>query len=80
MISLEPYQSPEGAVLKLQEVLSLSPRPEEIKLVLGALPTFACPEALQLAESFLADDAVKAEAQAAVDQIKETLGKSDHES
>jgi HEAT repeat protein/type 1 glutamine amidotransferase len=80
MTILEPYQSPEGAVLKLQEVLSLSPRPEEKKLVLGALPTFACPEALQLAESFLADDAVKAEAQAAVDQIKEKLGQGNRKS
>jgi HEAT repeat protein/type 1 glutamine amidotransferase len=80
MISLEPYQSPEGAVLKLQEVLSLSPRPEEKKLVLGALPTFACPEALQLAASLLADEAVKAEAQAAVDQIKEKLGQGDQKS
>jgi hypothetical protein len=40
-------------------------------LVLGALPDFACPEALALAESLLNVEGVREEAQAAVEKIKE---------
>jgi len=76
MIGLEAYQSPEGAVESLKNALEFATRPEEKKLVLGALPNFACPEAFNLAESLLADEAVKEEAQAAVDQIKEKLEKN----
>jgi uncharacterized protein len=76
MIGLEVYQAPEGAVESLKKALDLATRPEEKKLVLGVLPNFSCPEALQLAESLLVDEAVTEEAQAAVDKIKETLEKS----
>jgi len=75
MIGLEPYQAPEGAVLKLKEILNLAGRPEEKKLVLGTLPNFACPEALAVAKSLLSDEAVKEEAQAAMDEITEKLEK-----
>lgn len=79
MIGLESYQSPEGAVESLKNALDLAARPEEKKLVLGALPNFACSDALRLAESLLSDEAVKAEAQAAVDLIKENLEKIEKE-
>jgi len=75
MIGLEPYHAPEGAVLKLKEILGLAGRPEEKKLVLGTLPNFACPEALAVAESLLSDETVREEAQAAMDEITEKLEK-----
>jgi hypothetical protein len=43
-------------------------RPEEQKLV-GALGTFPCQAALDLAKGLLQNDALKAEAQAAIDTI-----------
>jgi type 1 glutamine amidotransferase/HEAT repeat protein len=77
MIGLQKYQSPQTAVRLLQTALHLSTRPDEKKLVLGALQDFPCPEALALAESLLTTEGVQAEAQAAVDKIKESLGKKD---
>jgi uncharacterized protein len=73
MVGLERYQSPEAAVRSLRTALDLSGRPDEKKLVLGALSDFACPEALALAESLLTVEGVREEAQAAVDKIKEVL-------
>ena len=72
MTGLEQYRSPDGAVASLKQALGLASRPEEKRLVLGALPDFACPVALELAESLL-DSEVQQEARAAVDQIKERL-------
>ena len=57
----------------LKTALDLASRPDEKKLVLGALPDFACPEALALAESLLTVEGVREEAQAAVTKIKEVL-------
>jgi hypothetical protein len=71
MIRLAKYQSPDAAVRSLKTALNLASRPEEIKLVLGALPDFACPEALAVAESLLNTEGVQEEAQAAVTAIKE---------
>ncbi|HUU36974.1 MAG TPA: HEAT repeat domain-containing protein [Candidatus Desulfaltia sp.] len=73
MIGLEKYQSPAAAVQSLMIALNLAPRPEEIKLVLGTLPDFACPDALALAESLLSVERVQAEAEAAVTRIREFL-------
>jgi len=73
MVGLEPYRSPEGATASLKEALQLAERPEEKKLVLGALPDFACEDALKAAESLIATEAVKAEAQAAVEKISGKL-------
>jgi HEAT repeat protein len=73
MVQLEKYQPTEAAVRNLKTALDLTSRPEEIKLILGALPDFACPEALALAESLLSTEGVRAEAQAAIDAIKEKL-------
>jgi hypothetical protein len=72
MIGLERYRSPDGAVASLKQALGLASRPEEKRLVLGALPTFACPAALELAKSLLGSE-VQEEARAAVGQIKERL-------
>jgi type 1 glutamine amidotransferase/HEAT repeat protein len=76
MVRLEKYQSPEGAAQSLETALALTTRPEEKILILGALPDFACPEALRLAESLLGTKGVEAEAQVAVTKIKETLDKN----
>jgi hypothetical protein len=72
MVGMEPYRSPQMAVRSLQQVLDLA-RPEEKKLILGILPTFAGPEALALAESLLKEKEVAAEAALAIKKIKETL-------
>jgi len=75
MVGLEKYQLPEAAVRSLKTALDLASRPDEKKLVLGALPDFACPEALALAESQLTVDGVREEAQAAINKIKENLAR-----
>jgi HEAT repeat protein len=72
MTGLERFRSPDGAVASLKQALGLASRPEEKRLVLGALPAFACPAALEMAESLL-DSEVQEEARAAVDRIKEQL-------
>ncbi|MBN2206719.1 MAG: hypothetical protein JW742_04890, partial [Candidatus Aminicenantes bacterium] len=74
MVGLEPYRNPAAATADLATALALASRPEEKKLVLGLLPRFACPEARALAESLLADPAVKDEAALAAARIKERLG------
>jgi HEAT repeat protein len=73
MIGLEPNRAPEGAAADLLKVLSLAPRPEEKKLVLGLLGRFPCVTALKTAESFLADPTVAAEAKVAADRIRKAL-------
>jgi len=73
MVGLEKHQLPEAAVRHLGAALELAARPEEKRLVLGALPDFACPEALALAESLLTVEEVREEAQAAVDKIRERV-------
>jgi len=75
MISLEKYRAPEAAVKDLKLAYGLADRPEEKKLVLGVLPNFACPGALEFAQSLLEFNDIKAEAQAAVDKIKKKLEK-----
>ena len=72
MVEMEPYRSPERAVKSLQDVSDIS-RPEEKKIILGILPTFASREALDLAESLLQEKAVEAEAKVAIEKIKEKL-------
>jgi len=74
MIGLEPNRAPEGATADLVKVLALSPRPEEMKLVLGQLGRFPCAESLKAAESLLSDPAVAAEAKLAADRIRRSLG------
>ena len=73
MIGLEPYREPEAVAADLLKVLSLSPRPEEKKLVLGMLGRFPCVTSLKTAESLLADPTVAAEAKIAADRIRRAL-------
>jgi hypothetical protein len=74
MIEMEPYQPPQSAVQSLRDVLALS-RAEEKKLILGILPTFASPEALELARSLFQEKEVEAEARLAIQKIEEKLKK-----
>jgi hypothetical protein len=63
------WRLPEAAVADLKLLSGLAWRPEEQKLVLGALATFPCQAALDVATGFLKDDDLKAEAQAAIEAI-----------
>jgi HEAT repeat protein len=74
MVGLEPNRAPEGAVADLLKILSLSPRPEEKKLVLAMLVRFPCVSGLKTAESLLAEPAVAEEAKLAADRIRQMLG------
>jgi hypothetical protein len=74
MVGLEPYRNPEGAAADLLQILALSPRPEEKRLVLGSLVRFPCVTALKTAESLLSDPTVAEEAKLAADRIRQVLG------
>ena len=73
-VGMEPYRSPASAVRSFKDVLDLA-RPEEKKLILGILPAFASPEALELARALLREKEVEAEARLAVKKIQEKLQK-----
>jgi HEAT repeat protein len=73
MTAAQKYRRPEEAVSDLRLAMESSRRPEEKRLVLAALPGFACEDSLKLAESLLGDPELKAEAQAAADKIKAKL-------
>jgi HEAT repeat protein len=73
MIRLERNRKPEAAVADLRLAYAISTRPDERRLILGALPNFACPEALALAGILLGDPTVEAEARTAIDRIKTRL-------
>ncbi len=49
LVGLEAYRRPEAAVADLKQASGLAWRPEERKLVLGALAAFPCRDALDLA-------------------------------
>lgn len=73
LIGSEEFRKPEGVVASLKEAMNLTSRPEEKILILGILPRFSCPDGLQLAESLLVDNTVKAEAELAAEQIRRRL-------
>ncbi len=73
LVGSEPHRAPEAAAAHLLQVLSLSPRPEEKRLVLGMLVRFPCVTALKMAESLQADAAVAEEARLAADRIRNAL-------
>jgi len=73
VVSLDMWRLPEAAVADLKMLSGLAWRPEEQKLVLGALATFPCQAALDLANGFMQNEALKAEAQAAIDRITTRL-------
>jgi HEAT repeat protein len=70
LVGVERFRKADAAVSDLRLAYLLAGRPEEKKLILGILPRFPCPEALDLAGMLLGDPSVKAEAQAAIDKIK----------
>ena len=73
MLTLDTNRLPAAAVADLKMVAGMASRPEERKLVLGALAQFPGPDALEAAKGFLSDPDLKAEAQAAVDSITEQM-------
>jgi hypothetical protein len=73
LVSLEANRLPEAAVADLKGLSGLAWRPEEQKLILGALAAFPCQDSLNLASGFLNDEALKAEAQAAIDKITQGM-------
>lgn len=75
LASQDEYRKPEAAVTDLRKILYLASRPEEKKLVLGALPRFPCPDALELAGDFLGEPGLAAEAGAAIRRIQARLAK-----
>lgn len=75
IIGLDTYRDPAAAVADLRTAAGFAWRPEEQKLVLGALSKFPCQDALDLATGFLREAAVREEAQAAIDRIKARLPK-----
>ena len=75
VIGLEKYRDPQAAVADLKEAAAVAWRPEEQKLILGALTKFPCQAALDLASGFVRESEVKEEAQAAVKAIAARLKK-----
>ena len=74
-VDLDPYRDPEAAVADLKLAAAFSWRPEEQRLVLGALVQFPCKGALALATELLKEPSVEVEAQAAIDKIAARLAK-----
>ena len=74
-VGLDTYRNPEAAVADLKLAAGFASRPEEQKLILGAVVAFPCKDALDLAAGYLQEPAVEAEAQAAVDNITTRLKK-----
>jgi HEAT repeat protein len=73
LVAADAYRMPEAAVADLKLLSGLAWRPEEQKLVLGAAGAFPCQAALDFANGFMTDDALKAEAKAAVDKITQGM-------
>jgi hypothetical protein len=73
IVGVEKHREPRAAVADLREAAACAWRPEEQKLILGALAQFPCAEGIDLATGFLREPSVEAEAQAAIDRIKPRL-------
>lgn len=73
LLTLDTSRQPAAAVADLCTVGGMTTRPEERRLVLGALAQFPSPEALAAAKGFLGDASVRSEAQAAVDSITQQM-------
>jgi HEAT repeat protein len=73
MTAAAKYRRPDAAVSDLKIASELARRPEEKRLVLAALPTFACADAIELAKTIGVDASVKAEADAALKAINERM-------
>ena len=73
MTALGKFRIPEYAVSDLKLAFEMARRPEEKRMVLAALPAFACPAALTLAKSLLNNADLAAEAKASVEAIEKRL-------
>lgn len=73
MVGQSEYEIPEEAVQLLRKCVPQLQRAEEKKALLGLLPRYPCQDALSLAESYLSQEAVREEAEAAVKRIKNRL-------
>lgn len=73
LIEIDRHRDPVAAVSDLRYAAKLAWRPEEQRLVLGALAQFPCADALELAGGYLQDAALKPEAEAAIEKIKAKL-------
>jgi len=73
ILALRGYIRLANSVKMYEEAMGLAKRPEEKKMVLGALANQNSLEALKLAEPCLADDALKEEASQAVVRIAQRL-------
>lgn len=66
LLGLPSARAPEDALARYEEALALAERPEERRQVLAGVAGVPHPGALQLAERYLGDAALRAEAEAAV--------------
>jgi hypothetical protein len=73
LTSLPSDRTPDESTRLLADALSLAKQANEKKLVLGALPRYACPAALKLAEGLTGDADVAAEAKAAATRLAQAL-------
>lgn len=73
LVTIDRFREPRAAVADLAEAAACAWRPEEQRQVLAALAQFPCREALELAQGYLRDPAVEAEAQVAVEALTERL-------
>jgi HEAT repeat protein len=71
LITLPSNRSAAASVALLKDALTVAKGANEKKTVLGALPQYACPEALALAQSVLKDNILAKEAEIAVKRIQE---------
>jgi len=73
-----PGSGPAGKMVKLlAEAMDVAARPEEKKLVLGALAEIGHPAALELAVSYLSNESLEVEAAMAVVKIAKSVQKTD---
>lgn len=64
---------PQARLTQLTAALELATRPDEVRLVLAALPAAACPAALELAQQHLATPALQNDAAVAIAQLARRL-------
>jgi HEAT repeat protein len=73
LVALPSKRSAAATVALLKDALTSASRIEEKQAVLGVLPQFSSPEALDLAKLLLVDSTVAKEAQIAVERIQKDL-------
>jgi len=74
MLTAPEASRPDAETVRmLGQALAAAKRPEEKRMILGALPPVACPQALTLAESLQRDPALAAEAKQALGKIRSAL-------